>query len=287
MHDQATRLRELIRDSEETEYSSMGRRTRIIAVTSGKGGVGKTNIALNLSLALIELGASVALMDADLGLANVDILLGLVPLYTLRDAFNGTVPISQIICAGPGGLQIIPGGSGAQELANLSEEQLMNFVSSISEIEEMFDYIIIDTGAGIGRNVTSFLMAAHQVLLVTTPEPTAITDAYAMTKMMMKSEPAEKLKLIVNRAADLGEARETHRMLNTAVKSFLGGELEFIGWVAEDAAMLRSVRAHTPLLINAPGSSSARLIRQLAKRLHSSFTNTTGRQTQVAETGVS
>lgn len=277
MRDQAERLRQLVlgiqpdaaeeQMPEETKPEEKTP-TRIIAITSGKGGVGKTNLSVNLALALIELGARVALMDADLGLANVDVLLGIVPQYTLKDALDGTADISMILCEGPGGINVIPGGSGVQELADLPEDKLDGFINSLQEIEHLFDYILIDTGAGISRSVTSFLYAADEVLLVSTPEPTSLTDAYAMAKTIFSHFPESNLGLIVNRAADAGEAQETYRKLDMAVHSFLGLELRFAGWIADDPIIARSVRAHKPLLLYAPNTSVARLFRQLARSIH-------------------
>lgn len=287
MRDQAEKLRQLVRDEEESRASSTRRSTRIVAITSGKGGVGKTNLAVNIGIALIELGARVALMDADLGLANVDVLLGLMPDHTLKDALTGSVSMLDIICPGPGDLQVIPGGSGVQELADLSEEKLDGFISSLQEIEALFDYILIDTGAGISRTVTSFLYAADQVLLVTTPEPTSITDAYAMIKTMLQHIPEIKLSLIINRAANLGDAQETHRKLEKAVQSFLGSELTLMGWIVDDPVVPRSVRAHKPLLLFAPDSAVSRHIRLLARNLHqNSFTLDGVEADQSSEAGV-
>ena len=267
MHDQAERLRQLVRDGDLTTPSG-SRATKFLSVTSGKGGAGKTNIAINLGLALIEIGARVAIMDADLGLANVDVLLGILPEFTLKDALEGKATMSQILCVGPGGLQVIPGGSGAHELADLSEVQLEQFTSSLVEVESLFDYIIIDTGAGISRTVISFLSAADLVLLVTTPEPTSITDAYAVAKTTLQQLPEAKLGLVVNKAESIADAMETHRKLNMAVTSFLGGELDLMGWVINDPAVPRSVRAHRPLLLTAPDSPAGRNIRALAKTIH-------------------
>jgi flagellar biosynthesis protein FlhG len=270
MRDQAERLRELVKNSVE-EVIESEKQTRVIAITSGKGGVGKTNLAINIGIALSEQGARVALMDADLGLANIDVLLGILPEYTLKDAFEGTAEIEQILCEGPSGLQIIPGGSGVQEMADISEEKLGSFIESLQQVEHLFDYILIDTGAGISRTVTSFLFAADHCLLVTTPEPTSITDAYAMIKTMLRSMSHEKISLIVNRAEDYNEARETHRKLNMAVKAFLGGELNFCGWVVDDSLFKVSAKNHTPLLKGAMDSAAARMIKQIAKSIHTSM----------------
>jgi len=266
MRDQAEKLRQLVKAGSESSLATAKRRNQVIAVTSGKGGVGKTNLAVNLGIALCELGLRVALMDADLGLANVDVLLGILPEYSLKDVLDG-VELSRILCTAPGGLQVIPGGSGVQELANLDEGQLEKFINALQEVECLFDVILIDTGAGISRSVTSFLYAADRVLLVTTPEPTSITDAYAVVKTMLKQASQAQLSLVVNRAADMGEARETHRKLNAAVHNFLGSELNFSGWIVDDPLVPRAVRAHQPLMLFAPNSSVSRLFRQLAKTI--------------------
>lgn len=187
MRDQAEKLRILartIKNQVESEIKGNGKKTRIIAVTSGKGGVGKTNFTINFALSLMAYGQKVIVLDADLGLANIDVILGISPKYNLYHVLKGEKTIQEIIVPGPQGLQIIAGGSGIQELANLRRWQVEQFIAKLGELEGLADILIIDTAAGLSRNVMSFVLAADEVIVITTPEPTAITDAYGLVKVM-------------------------------------------------------------------------------------------------------
>ena len=188
MHDQAERLRQLLKNSKNSTQSNnlkkMTSNTRIIAVTSGKGGVGKTNFTINLAISLSNLGYSVIVIDADIGLANVDVLLGLTPKETLTSVLNQNKRITDIIIDGPNGVKIIAGGSGIYDMLQLDNNSLEYFKNQLLEIENQFDFVLIDTGAGISETVMGFVISANEVILITTPEPTSITDAYALIKAL-------------------------------------------------------------------------------------------------------
>lgn len=256
--DQAARLRELVGKQKETEG-------RVIAVTSGKGGVGKTSIAVNLGLALARRHKQVILLDADLGLANVDILFGLVPRWDLTQVVKGEKQLKDIIVEGPEGILLIPGGSGVRELADLSIKQQEILLESLREVTAGMDFLLVDTSAGISRQVLSFVAAAGEGIVVTTPEPTALTDAYGLIKGL--SGLKVKLHLIVNRAANLRDGQEAAERLQAVAERFLSFKLSFLGVIPEDKAVGLAVREQKPLLIYYPTSAAARAIDEVADRL--------------------
>ncbi|HWI51018.1 MAG TPA: MinD/ParA family protein [Symbiobacteriaceae bacterium] len=270
MRDQAERLRQ-IADKYKAEAAPKGqrpaRRARVLAVTSGKGGVGKTNISVNLSYALMALGQEVMVLDADLGLANVDVLLGTVPQKHLGHALSGADDILDVIYDGPGNLKLIAGGSGMGDLADLTEADLQRFIQSLRKLETRADFLVIDTGAGMGRSVRNFVLAADMVLVVTTPEPTAMTDAYALIKSVVQKNPAADIKLIVNQVESKAEAEEAAARLSTAMLRFLGASTEFLGAVPVDREVPRCVRNQLPFFLAAPNSSASIAVRNIASRL--------------------
>ena len=258
MHDQASELRVL------ASREKRNKKIRVIAVTSGKGGVGKTNFTVNLALALAEYGQRIIILDGDLGLANVDIAFGLTARYTIEHLLSGEKTIEQILLTGPRGIGIIPGGSGVQELANLERDKLTNVIANLGRLEKMADLLIIDTGAGLGNIVTNFLRAADDIILVTTPEPTALTDAYGLLKTLKKEADAVPIHVVINRVRTEAEARETFRRLDIAVRKFLHGSIYLMGWVYDDSLMGRSVMQQEPLGISYPESSAYRCIQWIA-----------------------
>lgn len=277
MRDQAEKLRQLVRNLPEKDQSADAKnrdiaangekRSRVIAVTSGKGGVGKTNFTVNAALALADLGQNVLIIDADLGVANVDVLLGASPTYNLLDLVEKAVDIDDIITKGPRGIRFISGGSGIYRLANLSQEQLQKINRQITLYDDWADFILIDTGAGINRNVISFLMAADEVIIITTPEPTAITDAYAVMKAYAANNGSAPLKLIINRVIDPGEGEVVAEKLIQVALRFLKLQTINLGNVYEDPNLIRAVKSRTPVLLSHPSSISARCIENIAGRL--------------------
>ncbi len=271
MRDQADRLRQLAENYKAEILSSRppagSRRARVLAVTSGKGGVGKTNISVNLAYALLSLGRDVTILDADLGLANVDVLLGTVPRLHLGHAIAGEADILDLIYEGPGCLKLIAGGSGVGELADLPEADLQRFIRSLRALETRTDFLIMDTGAGLGRSVTNFVLAADAMLVVTTPEPTAITDAYAVVKTVVRKNPAADIKVIVNNAQSPEEAEEAADRLSTTVLRFLGTSIEFLGYVPADQVVPKAVRNQQPFFLAAPSSRASQAVMDLARKL--------------------
>lgn len=270
MQDQAEKLRVLartIKEQVEAEIKGTAKKSRVIAVTSGKGGVGKTNFTINLALALNSNGHRVIILDADLGLANVDVILGVTPKYTLYNVLKGEKNINEIITTGPQGIQIIAGGSGIQELANLRKWQVDNFIEKIGDLENMAEIIIIDTGAGLSRNVMSFVLAADEVILVTTPEPTSITDAYGLIKAMTTKKKEGIVHLVVNKVEDENEADAVTSKLTMVADRFLKLKLIKLGFIIEDSVVSKAVKSQEPFLLKYPKSDASKCIYKLAAQL--------------------
>ncbi|MGE5653965.1 MAG: MinD/ParA family protein, partial [Bacillota bacterium] len=235
--------------------------------TSGKGGVGKTNLTANLALALAQAGHRIVLLDADLGLANVDVLLGLVPQHTLRDVIDGRMQIVEILTAGPLGISIIAGGSGITELADLSEQHVASFIQGLEALDDLCDFILIDTGAGIGKAVLGFVLAAHEVVVVTTPEPTSITDAYATIKAICNRKPGAAIRLVINRAANLNDAQQAYEKIRLAAERFLGASIPLLGSVPDDPAIAKAVMAQQPFFLSYPHADATLRLMELANAL--------------------
>jgi flagellar biosynthesis protein FlhG len=277
MYDQATTLRHLARAQTPTATSvalgeprQQSRSTgcsRSIAITSGKGGVGKSNIAVNLGLELAGSGWRVSLLDADLALANADVLLGLNPKYHLGHVLSGQRPLQEVVIETTSGMRLIPGGSGIGELANLSASQQRRFIAELSAMENESDFLIIDTAAGIGHNVTSVLHAASAVMIVTTPDPTAVVDAYATLKVLHRESPTKPVWLVVNDVVGVGDAEQTFTQIASAATRFLQHPLEHLGTIPRDAELAEAVRKQIPVVYFAPQSPASRSLRLIAKRL--------------------
>lgn len=277
--DQAEKLRQVIdvlklRNRNNMAAMPAKRSARVITVTSGKGGVGKTNVSINLAIALSELGYRTVIIDADFGLANIDVLLGIVPKYTLLDVVKNRKDITEILTDGPSNIKFISGGSGVEDLLKLDREQIARFIENIALLDRITDFIIVDTGAGLSDNVMSFIMAADELLLVTTPEPTSITDAYALIKMVSNKDrmmsntlKAKKIRLVVNRAENSEEANDVLNNLVMVAERFLGLGLEPAGYILSDSAVKRSVKQQQPFILAYPKSQAARSIREISSKL--------------------
>jgi flagellar biosynthesis protein FlhG len=228
-----------------------------MAIASGKGGVGKTNVVAGLAMSLARLGQRVVVLDADFGLANLDILLGLTPRHTLEHVLRGEKLMEEILLEGPFGIRIIPASSGIQELTRLDATAELRLIQGLQRISETTDWLLIDTAAGIHDSVVKLLMAAQEVLLITTPEPTALVDAYAMVKVVHLRDPHKPLWLMVNNAQNREEAEETIEQLQAATRRFLDRELQVLGMVPADPFVLQAVRQQrgvTELFPQAPAS---------------------------------
>lgn len=275
MRDQAERLRQIIdsiklrQDAEQAVLlSNIARRNaKVITVTSGKGGVGKTNITINLGIALSELGLRVIILDADFGLANIDVLFGIIPKLSLADVIHDRKNILEILSDGPKNIKFISGGSGVEELVKLDKIQLERFVSNIALLDKIADVILIDTGAGLSDNVMSFVMAADEVLLVTTPEPTSITDAYALIKMISNRDKNKTIKVIVNRADNESEANELINKLSMVSEKFLSLKLLSLGYILQDDAVTKAVKMQQPFSISFPKSHASRHVKEISEKL--------------------
>jgi len=241
---------------------------RVIAVTSGKGGVGKTNISVNLALAMTNKGKKVLLFDADMGLANVDVMLGMIPQFNLLHVLNGQKSLPEIITEGPGGLKIVASGSGGvQELADLNEAQRGKFLSALQDLQHQAEVILIDTGAGLHRNVLAFVLAAEEVVVVTTPEPTALMDAYGMIKILHREKREPQIRVVVNMAGSPMEADEAGQKLSVLSKRFLDLKVEYLGFILRDPGMIRAVKEQKPVMLSSPMGPSALSLNRLADSL--------------------
>lgn len=264
--DQAERLRNIIKKNDlqpEKERSA-----KVITVTSGKGGVGKTSLTVNLAVQLSRLGKRVVIFDADFGLANIEIMLGIRPKFTLADLIYRGKKVEDIITEGPENTGFISGGSGIQELVNLTREQLFSLIRKLDELDRVADIILVDTGAGISDTVLEFVAASEEVLLVATPEPTSITDAYALMKVLNRkaSYQPEKaaVKLIANQVHREPEAKELFEKLGVVARKFLDIGVEFLGTVPYDKNMQTAVMRQTPVSVSQPGADCARAVKRIA-----------------------
>ena len=276
MKDQAEMLRKIIQNKndakaagENSDNGSNKDRARVITVTSGKGGVGKTNVSVNLALALSRMGLRVVILDVDFGLSNIDILFGIVPKYTLLDLIHDEKNIFEVLTEGPENIKFLSGGSSVEELINLDKKGLKKFVGNIALLDKLFDVIIIDTGAGLSRNVTSFLMAADDIVLVTTPEPTSITDAYALVKIVSKRDNKKRIHILVNKAENKREAENIADKLIAVSEKFLSLKLLKLGYILYDDNVTKSVKSQKPFSIYNPKCTAAKNINEIAGKLFS------------------
>jgi flagellar biosynthesis protein FlhG len=240
---------------------------KILAVTSGKGGVGKTNVVANLSVCLSELGKKIVVLDADFGLANLDVLLGLTPRYHLGHVLYGNKTLTEIMVQGPEGIRIIPASSGLQRMSELTLAQRNHLVESFANLDSDTDYFIIDTAAGISRNVIHFLLSAQEVIVVSAPEPTAIVDAYAVIKIILAEDPRKYIQVLINSVEHAGEAREVFSQINSVVKRFLNREIEYLGHIERDTHVLQAVRSQMLVTHRYPKAPASRCFRDLACRI--------------------
>ncbi|MDF2589403.1 MAG: hypothetical protein K0S41_3244 [Anaerocolumna sp.] len=264
--DQAEQLRNIIK-----QQSLNYKFARVITVTSGKGGVGKSNLSVNLAIQLSKLGKRVIVLDADFGLANVEVMLGIRPQYNLADLIFRGKSLQDIITDGPERIGFISGGSGIQELTNLTKDQIIFLTQKLYELDELADVIIIDTGAGINDSVLEFVTASSEVLLVATPEPTSLTDAYALLKTLNRKAEfiAENtsIKIVANRVESVDEANQLFNKLNVVVNKFLSIKIDFLGAIPQDSNVSKAVIQQKPYSLLYPNSPSSKAVSELANRL--------------------
>ena len=256
--DQAQNLRNIIK----MQNQKMVQNARVISVTSGKGGVGKSNTSVNIALQFQRLGKRVIIFDADFGLANIEVMFGIIPKYNLGDLMFKGKELKEIITPGPEGVGFISGGSGIAKLVNLDKEQIKRLVGKLSELDELADVIIIDTGAGISSSVMEFLVASPETILVTTPEPASITDSYALLKALSMNEDYSpekcKVKLIANRVGKKEEGQNLYEKLSAVSSRFLNIELEYLGAIPFDNNITKAVMTQEPVSLKYPGSVSSK-----------------------------
>ncbi|MBF0530250.1 MAG: MinD/ParA family protein [Deltaproteobacteria bacterium] len=241
---------------------------RVMSVTSGKGGVGKTNVVVNLALSLARSGHSVLIWDADLGLANIDVLLGLRPEYNIQHLLNGEKSLKEILISGPSGIRIMPASSGIMELSQLGEGQKVRLLTELDEFDEHLDYLLIDTGAGISANVMYFNLAAQERILVVTPEPTSITDAYALIKVMTTKYNQKRFLILPNQVSGPKEAKGVYSLLvSVADKHLPSVSLDYLGYIPRDEYILKSVRMQKAVVDAFPSAESSVKFMELAQTI--------------------
>ena len=264
--DQADQLRKLVNKQKKVRKVS-----RVITVTSGKGGVGKSTLTVNLAIQMSRMGKRVIILDADFGLANIEVMLGIRPQYNLADLMFRGRDLKEIITAGPEGIGFISGGSGIQELSRLTRDQVIYLVQKLYELDELADIILVDTGAGIADSVLEFVSASNEVLIVATPEPTSITDAYALLKTLnRKSDYAKEstsIKMVANRIKDDEEGLTLHSKLGVVVEKFLNIKIEYLGGIHQDTNCQKAIMQQEPVTIGYPNSPTSKAINNIAAKL--------------------
>lgn len=257
--DQAERLRALMGGGEG--------RARIVAVTSGKGGVGKTNVAVNLSIALASRGKKVVLCDLDIGLANADVFLGVPPRIHVGHVLSGQVSPEAALVKTPSGVLLLPGAAGSRHLSDLEKPERDDLCRALRSLESLADVLVLDTAAGLSRNVIQFAGQADETFIVTTPEPTAIADAYAVVKALFLEKGAGRVRIIVNMANSATEAQRVYERLQTVARRFLGLELSFLGHIPADDQVRQAVRRKQPFLLEHPGSPASLGVKAIAEKI--------------------
>lgn len=263
--DQAVGLRDMMKERRPP--------LRVIGVCSGKGGVGKSNVSANLAVLAARQGLRTLVLDADLGLANVEVLYGLKPQYHLGHVLEWSMPIQEVVATGPEGVKVLPAGSGIQNLTRLDDAQKLKLLTALEQLEDQVDLVLVDTGAGIGDNVVFFVGATQEALLVVNPEPTCLTDAYAILKVLSLQSGVRYFNIVVNCAPTEAQARDIFEKLSKVAARFLDVRLRYIGWVPRDENMHRAVMAQKPIVDSFPHSPAARALQATAHALFSEAPN--------------
>lgn len=240
---------------------------KVISVTSGKGGVGKTNVVANLAVAFASMGKSVVILDADLGLGNVDVLFGIIPKYTIEHVLMGEKKLQEVMVEGPLGIKILPTSSGSEDLTHLSAEQKLIFLSELDQLDKVVDIFLIDTAAGISSNVLYFNTVAQDILVVATADPTSVTDAYAIMKILSKRHGEKRFKLLVNMSRSLREAKEVYRKLTLVADQFLDISIEFCGFIPQDDYLRMAVLEQKSVVDLYPNAKSSLRFVEFAKEI--------------------
>jgi flagellar biosynthesis protein FlhG len=264
MMDQAQKLRQIVEGLRVKREAQELKKARVITVTSGKGGVGKTNFTINCAIALQKMGYRVVIIDADFGLANIDVMLGIIPKYDLGHVLRKDKNLEEAMADGPCGIRFLSGGSGVWELLNLSPNDLELFIEKLQYLDEIADIIMIDTGAGVSENVLKMIMAANEVIIMVTPEPTAITDAYALVKTTVTMNKNSNLKLIVNKAENHYEAQGIINKFTEVAERFLDIQLEPLGYMLNDTSVPKSVKKQKPFILEYPKCHATKQVLSIA-----------------------
>ncbi|NOZ69253.1 MAG: MinD/ParA family protein [Deferribacteres bacterium] len=250
-----------------------GKTVRTIAVASGKGGVGKTNITANLAIGFSMLNKKVMVFDADLGLSNIDVILNLATRYNIKDLLKGEKKLEDLIVEGPQGIKILPASSGIQELTSLDEFQRLRLIEEFESYNGNLDYLLIDTSSGISENVSFFCMAAQEIIIVTSAEPTSMTDAYALIKVLFTKYQEKDFRVLINNVKNSHEATEVYKRLSTAAERFLSISLDYIGFVPHDSSVPKAVRQQKALIDIYPESEAAKSLMEIAGRISGESNN--------------
>lgn len=277
MLDQAENLRQLVRqvntgktnDNEEEELSirKIDNKSKVITIASGKGGVGKSNLVINLAFALSSMGAKILIFDADIGMSNDHVLMNVKVKYNVFDLINKNLDIDDVKVKGPMGVDLISGGSALDKIYSMSEDERNIFMKKLSKLEN-YDFILIDTGAGINKDILSFISACDELIVVTTPEPTSITDAYSLVKTVNYFKMKSKVNIVINKSLYKEEGISTFNRFKLVADKYLNLKLEFLGYILDDRKLTESVREQKPVFIKYPNSSSSKNIKDISKRLY-------------------
>lgn len=266
MMDQAHQLRKIVTMLKENRILSEKSQNRIVTVTSGKGGVGKTIFTVNLALSLSQKGFRVLIIDGDIGFANVNIVLGIPVRYDLSHVFKEEKTIMEVINEGPNGIKFISGGNGFLELLNLSPGKVSSCIEQLKQLEDIADIILVDTGAGISENILNFIFSSNEVILITTPEPTALMDAYALTKTVSRRSNEVKINIVVNMAKTVEEAENTIKNFGILTKSYLNMKVEGLGYLLYDKTVSEAVMQQTPFFNSFPNSEISKNMQKIVMK---------------------
>ncbi|MBC2580673.1 MinD/ParA family protein [Clostridium sp. DJ247] len=281
MLDQADKLRQLAEKQklDKAEEKKIELKPRIITVTSGKGGVGKSNFVVNLAITLQKMGKKVLIFDADIGMGNDDVLMGFLPRFSVYDIIFSNKNIEEVIIEGPFGVKLLPGGTGVSQFEEVTEKQNKEFLSKLSKLDNL-DYIIMDTGAGVNRSVLGFIACCEELLIIITPEPTSLTDAYSLLKAVNHFKIKDAAKIVVNKTFDNKEGETTFSKFNNAVTKFLNIKLQYLGSMSEDKRLIQAVRKQEPFIISFPNSTVARDLSDIASKILGAEENSKGKSVQ-------
>ncbi|RXI97990.1 MinD/ParA family protein [Anaerobacillus alkaliphilus] len=261
MNDQAKNLRQMLQMASETPKN-----TKVLAVVSGKGGVGKSNFSLNFAIELTKAGKKVVLFDLDIGMANVDILMGVSSKFTIVDMIEKDLSIWDIIEEGPEKLSFIAGGTGFSSMFQLNPRKISRFLQQLELISGKYDYIIFDMGAGVSKDSLHFILSANEIIVVTTPEPTSVTDAYAMVKYIQLKDQEIPIQVLVNRSETPSEGKKTFENLKLVTSQFLQKDISLLGIIPNDPSVLKAVKAQKPFILQAPSSKPSQAIREIVTK---------------------